>query len=108
MPAASCPGIRYSLTIQNQEHSGDGTFTLTMTYIEAENGKDAIFNYKGKRFTQRGDATNNDAIVWQLVADNGKDIFNFLREDEKTLTLLNDKFEKSETGLNYSLKLIEK
>ena len=108
LPAASCPGIRYSLTIQNQEHSGDGTFTLTMTYIEAENGKDAIFNYKGKRFTQRGDATNNDAIVWQLVADNGKDIFNFLREDEQTLTLLHNKFEKSETGLNYSLKLIEK
>ena len=81
LPAASSPGIRYSLTIQNQEHSGDGTFTLTMTYIEAENGKDAIFNYKGKRFTQRGDATNNDAIVWQLVADNGKDIFNFLRKD---------------------------
>lgn len=107
LPAASCSGIRYSLTIQNQEHSGNGTFTLTMTYIEAENGKDAIFNYKGKRFTQRGDATNNDAIVWQLVADNGKDIFNFLREDEKTLTLLNDKFEKSETGLNYSLKLVE-
>ena len=107
LPAASCSGIRYSLTIQNQEHSGNRTFTLTMTYIEAENGKDAIFNYKGKRFTQRGDATNNDAIVWQLVADNGKDIFNFLREDEKTLTLLNDKFEKSETGLNYSLKLVE-
>ena len=42
-----------------------------------------------------------------MVADNGKDIFNFLREDEKTLTLLNDKFEKSETGLNYSLKLVE-
>ena len=71
------------------------------------NGKDAIFNYKGKRFTQRGDATNNDAIVWQLVADNGKDIFNFLREDEKTLTLLNDKFENIETGLKYSLKSVE-
>lgn len=107
LPAASCPGIRYSLTIQNKEHSGDGTFTLTMTYIEAENGKDAVFNYKGKRFTQRGDATNNDATVWQLVADNGEDIFNFLREDEKTLTLLNDKFEKSKTNLNYSLKLVE-
>jgi len=77
LPAASCPGIRYSLTIQNQEHRGDGTFTLTMTYIEAENGKDAIFTYKGKRFTQRGNATNNNAIVWQLVADNGEDIFNF-------------------------------
>ncbi len=107
LPAASCPGVHYSLTIQDQEHSGNGTFTLTMTYIEAENGENTVFNYKGKKYTQRGDSTDNDAIVWQLVADNGKDIFNFLHEDEKTLVLLNNRLTKSETGLNYSLKLVE-
>lgn len=78
-----------------------------MTYIEAENGENTVFNYKGKKYTQRGDSTDNDAIVWQLVADNGKDIFNFLHEDEKTLVLLNNRLTKSETGLNYSLKLVE-
>ena len=78
-----------------------------MTYIEAEDGKDQSFSYTGKRFTQRGIPGDNDATVWQLVTDDKKDIFNFLYEDEQTLTLLNDKFEKSSSGLNYTLKLVD-
>lgn len=107
LPAASGPGIRYSLTVRSHQHSGDGTFSLTMTYIEAEDGKDQSFSYTGKRFTQRGIPGDNDAIVWQLVTDDKKDIFNFLYEDEQTLTLLNDKFEKNSTGLDYTLKQIK-
>ena len=107
LPAASGPGIRYSLTVRSRQHSGDGTFSLTMTYIEAEDGKDQSFSYTGKRFTQRGIPGDNDATVWQLVTDDKKDIFNFLYDDEQTLTLLNDKFEKSSSGLNYTLKLVE-
>ena len=105
LPAASCPGIRYTLTIRNREHSGDGTFTLTMTYLEAENGKDRTYTYTGRRFTLRGMAGDENATVWQLVADSGKGTFNFLHEDDTTLTLLNDRLEKPETTLNYSLRL---
>ena len=107
LPAASGPGIRYSLTIRNQEHSGDGTFTLVMTYLEAENGQDQSFTYTGKRFTQRGIPGNDNATVWQLISNDQKETFNFLYENEKTLTLLNDRFEPSKTDLNYSLRLIE-
>ena len=53
-----------------------------MTYLEAENGKDAVYNYMGKRNTQRGIPANPDAIVWQLLPDNGKNIFNFLYDAE--------------------------
>lgn len=65
------------------------------------------FPIPGKRFTQRGIPGDNDAIVWQLVTDDKKDIFNFLYEDEQTLSLLNDKFEKNSTGLDYTLKQIK-
>ena len=75
LPAASCSGIRYSLTIQNQEHSGNGTFTLTMTYIEAENGKDAIFNYKGK------DSHNAEMLPIMMLLYG-----NWLRITEKTFS----------------------
>lgn len=34
-------------------------------------------------------------------------VFNFLREDANTLTLLNDKCEKSQDNLNYSLRPVE-
>lgn len=102
MPGASVPGIEYRLTVRNFEHSGDGEFTLTLTYKEAENGEDRSFEYRGRRFTQRGIPGEDNATVWQCVADDGQ-TFNFLRENEDTLTLLNDKFERPVTQLNYSL-----
>lgn len=107
LPAASCPGIEYSLTIRNRQHSGDGTFMLTLNYKEAENGEDQAFTYTGKRLTLRGIPGDDNATVWQCTTDDGKQTFNFLCEDEKTLTLLNDKFEKPRTELNYSLTKVE-
>lgn len=107
LPAASCPGIVYSLSIRNWEHSGDGTFLLSLTYKEAENGKDQTVTYEGKRYTLRGMPGNDNATVWQLVPDNEKQIFYFLVEDGQTLTLLDNKMERIQSKLNYSLKLVE-
>lgn len=107
LPAASSPGIEYKLIIRNREHSGDGTFQLTLTYKDAENGEDRTFIYNGKRLTMRGIPGDDNATVWQCIADGNNQVFNFLREDENTLTLLNDKCEKAQTDLNYSLKLVE-
>ena len=107
LPAASCPGIRYTLTVSAPRHSGDGTFSLTLTYLEAENGEDRSYHYAGKRLTQRGMPGDNDATVWQLVADDGRERFNFLVESDSVLTLLNDNFERSDSELNYSLRRTE-
>lgn len=108
LPAADCPGIRYHLTIKAPKHSGDGTFKLIQTYMEANNGKDQTFTTTGKRYTLRGDATNKDATVWQLIPENGNTPINFLVEDGgEKLTLLNSELEKSNSGLNYSLRLIK-
>ena len=108
LPAADCPGIRYTLTLRHREHSGDGTFQLQMTYLEAEDGKDVTFSYTGRRLTLRGIPSDADATVWQLLVDGKeKDTFNFLRDDDQTLTLLNKDFEKNDSQLNYSLKRTE-
>lgn len=107
LPAADGPGIRYRLHVRHREHSGDGQFLLQLTYLEAENGLDAVFTYMGKRNTLRGIPDNNDATVWQFVSDNGESIFNFLYgADGQTLTLLNERFEVPESELNYSLKKV--
>lgn len=55
----------------------------------------------------RGIPGDDNATVWQCVADGNNQVFNFLREDGNTLILLNDKCEKPQTDLNYSLKLVE-
>ena len=108
LPAADCPGIKYQLHIRHREHSGDGHFLLRMTYLEAEDGKDAVYNHMGRRYTQRGIPTNPDAVVWQLVTDNGKDTYNFLYDAQKqTLTLLDRQLKPINTGLNYTLKGVD-
>ena len=103
LPSASGSGILYRLTINNRQYSGDGTFHLSLTYKGADSGKDKTFEYSGKRFTQRGIPGDDNATVWQCVSDNKRNIFNFLRENDSTLLLLNDKFEKPESKLNYRL-----
>lgn len=108
LPAADCPGIRYQLALRHRQHSGDGSFLLRLTYLEAENGQDVAFVYTGKRLTQRGTPEDLDATVWQLIADQGEDIYNFLQEkDGQSLTLLNRDFKKSQSPLNYTLKRVE-
>lgn len=108
LPAADCPGIGYQLYVRHREHSGDGQFFLQLTYIEADNGKDAIYTYTGRRYTMRGIPADNDATVWQLVSDNGKNVFNFLYgADGQMLTLLNDSFEMPESESDYSLKKVD-
>lgn len=108
LPCADCPGIRYDLTLRSREHSGDGTFSLSQTYLEAEDGKDATFVTNGKRLTLRGIPGDKNATVWQLVSDNGDEVMNFLCENDSTITLLGDDFTKAESELNYSLKRVRK
>ena len=104
LPAASCPGIRYTLTVRAPRHSGDGTFDLSLTYLEAEDGKDRTFRYSGRRWTQRGMPGNNDATIWQLVADGSGEKFNFLVESDSVLVLLNEQGERISSELDYTLR----
>lgn len=105
LPAASCPGIRYQLTIRHRSYSGDGAYHLAMTYLEAEKGKDLTFESIGKRLTQRGTSEDSDATVWQLIDDNGKHEANFVYEPmNQTLTLLTKDFKHIESSLDYTLK----
>ena len=105
LPAASCLGIRYQFTIRHRSYSGDGTYHLAMTYLEAEKGKDLTFESIGKQLTQRGTSEDSDATVWQLIDDNGKHEANFVYEPmNQTLTLLTKDFKRIESSLDYSLK----
>lgn len=104
-PAASNPGIEWTLNIYSQVHSGDGVYKLRMNYLEADNGKDQVNVTYGRLYTLRGDAVDKNATVYQLVPFIGSENTNFLRSDSTTLELLNDKFERADTKLNYALTL---
>lgn len=105
LPAASCPGIEYTLLLYNQKFSGDGVYKLTARYIEAENGKDSVTISYGNQYTLRGDATNKDAVVYQLISFKSSDLINILLLKDGNLEMLNKEFERAESKLNYTLKL---
>ena len=97
LPAASCPGIVYDITLYNYEHSGDGVFRASLTYLEAEDGKDQTYEFCGRQYTLRGNAVDKNATVLQFVPfDKAEDTMNFLFGGDK-LTI--------DSNLNYTLQL---
>ncbi|CDB10999.1 putative uncharacterized protein [Bacteroides sp. CAG:633] len=104
LPAASCPGIVYDITLYNYEHSGDGVFRARLTYLEAENGQDRTFEYCGRQYTLRGNAVDKDATVFQFVPfDKEEETMNFLFLGDK-LTMLDRELKPIDSELNYTLQ----
>ena len=102
LPAADGPGIRYELTLENREHSGDGTYRLAMTYLEAENGRDTTFFSSGRWGTD----DDPDATVYQLnIGDTTLEQINFLSYPD-SLIMLGADMKRAESKLNYTLKLV--
>lgn len=63
LPCADCPGIRTELTLtRDAPYSGDGKYKLVETYID----RGAPFTSTGVWGTLRGDATDDDATVYEL------------------------------------------
>ena len=79
------PTFCYILTLKSRIYSGDGVFTLS----PVDRADESLPSYSGRRYTQRGTPDDVDAVVWQLVANGGGPIFNFLYESGR-LVLLND------------------
>lgn len=75
-----------------------------MTYLEAEKGKDVVFEFAGLLYTLSGNTENKNATILQLIPFNNKeDTMNFLYQ-EKQLTLLDKDMKPIKSELNYTLK----
>lgn len=84
--------MRYTLTVVSREHSGDGTFRMEVADCRNPGGESAV--YAGKRYTLRGMEGDDDATVWQFVAESGER-FNFLYDgNEDMLIRLGGRCEK--------------
>lgn len=106
IPCADCPGIKYVLALTSQKHSGDGVYSQSMIYLQADRGKDAQFKSSGTWTTQRGDADDKDATVYELSeeATGYKTYFLYQRD---SLTMLSPDLKKAESELNYTIRLVK-
>lgn len=106
LPAADGPGIRYRLTLLGKEHSGDGTFHLTTTYLEAEQGEDRSFLSQGRWRTLRGTADDSDATVLQLAPDDSTACVDFLYMTD-SLEMLGSGQTRIVSPLDYTLRRVD-
>lgn len=83
------------LTVRNREHSGDGTFVLERRRCSSGDGQEVEAVYTGRLYTLRGHAGNPDAVVWQLVADEGARFHFDLSDNGNRLWELNERLEPS-------------
>ncbi|MCH5304935.1 MAG: copper resistance protein NlpE N-terminal domain-containing protein [Rikenella sp.] len=110
LPAADGPGIVYDLTLSGP--AGDslvrGDFSLTMTYIEGDKGRDVSFESAGRWTTLRGIPDDAEAVVLRLISSERlhPDTLHFLSFGDR-LELLGMDLQRVRTGVNHTLVLKE-
>ena len=88
LPAADGPGIDYDLTIVRQEGVTRGVYALVTTYIEGENGRDAIFTETGRFVTLQGEGPNKGTEYLELTPSDDSTVHYFLKEKDGSLTMV--------------------
>ncbi|MFZ3007635.1 MAG: copper resistance protein NlpE [Phenylobacterium sp.] len=105
LPCADCPGIRTELTLtRDAPYSGDGTYRLVETYLE----RGAPFTTTGKWGTLRGDATDEDATVYELNPEKAEGRRHFKRVgNDEALKVLDGDMRPLPDSLPSTLKRVK-
>ena len=107
LPAADGPGIRYVLTLNTLANATDTTYTLDVTYLDAEGkGKEpatlSCCN-KGKPVKVEKTVKDKKKTAIKLNPSDGSEPVYFVIANDTTLTLADDSLEVSESDLNYNI-----
>lgn len=104
IPAADGPGIVMDVTLRNAAaDSTAGDFTMSMTYLEAEDGKDMTFNSAGSWSALKGIPADAGAVYYRLIEPGDRpDTTNLLWLGD-SVVMLGAGLERIPSGLNYTL-----
>ncbi len=102
IPAADAQGIRYHLQINDI----DDSYTLQTTYQGAENGNDRTFVTHGTRKIIHGTKSDPDAVVYQLIPNDGDTPINLVVRNDSTLRFPTDSLEDIRSEHNYDLTVV--
>ena len=109
LPAADGPGIDYVLTLNAATDGVDTTYTLDMTYLDAEGqGKNKTFSSKGKQQTIQKVVNKKPTKAVKLTPNNGEAPMYFVIVNDTTLRLVNDSLQEAVSDLNYDIIKVKK
>lgn len=108
LPAADGPGIQYILSMDNVPNNEEGDYTLTTTYLEAENGLDKSFISHGKRHMLQKQVNDQLKSAYQLVPENGEPALYLTIVNDSTLRFVSEDLQEIVSGLNYDIIQVKK
>lgn len=104
LPAADGPGIDYVLTLNATTDGMDTTYTLEMTYLDADGqGKNQTFTSKGKQQMVHKMVNRKPTKAVKLTPNNGEAPMYFVIVNDTTLRLVNDSLQEAVSNLNYDI-----
>ena len=84
--------------------ANDTTYTLDMTYLDAEGqGKDKTFSSKGKPQMIQKTVKNKKKAALKLTPSDGSEPVYFVIANDTTLTLSNESLQEAVSDLNYDI-----
>ena len=109
LPAADGPGIDYVLTLNAATDGVDTTYTLDMTYLDAEGqGKNKTFSSNGKQQTIQKVVNKKPTKAVKLTPNDGEAPMYFVIVNDTTLRLVNDSLQEAVSDLNYDIIKVKK
>lgn len=109
LPAADGPGIDYVLTLNATTDGMDTTYTLDMTYLDAQGqGKNKTFTSKGKQQTVKKVVNKKPVTAVKLSPKDGEAPMYFVIVNDTTLRLVNDSLQEAISDLNYDIVKVKK
>ncbi|WP_294630465.1 copper resistance protein NlpE N-terminal domain-containing protein [uncultured Bacteroides sp.] len=110
LPAADGPGIDYVLTLNAATDGIDTTYTLDMTYLDADSqGNNQTFTSKGKQKTVCKVVNKKPVTAVKLIPNDNNDIpMYFMIVNDTTLRLVNDSLQEAVGDLNYDIVKVKR
>ena len=103
-PAADGPGIDYVLTLNAATDGVDTTYTLDMTYLDAQGqGQNKTFTSNGKQQTIHKVVNKKPVTAVKLTPKSGEAPMYFVIVNDTTLRLVNDSLQEAVSDLNYDI-----
>jgi uncharacterized lipoprotein NlpE involved in copper resistance len=108
MPCADCSGLDTVLRLyaKGKFNTRDAFYIRTQTYRGAQHG-DVVLSDRGEWWLLRGDATNPDATVYQLVPDDEQHSESWLEKDQGAALMQLDHEQKPiDSKMNLTLRRV--
>lgn len=109
LPAADGPGIRYVLALNTLTNGNDTTYTLEMTYLDADGkGQNKTFTSKGKQQMMQTNVNNRRRKAIKLTPNDGEAPMYFVVVNDTTLRMVNDSLQEAVSNLNYDIYRVKR